>query len=158
MRIITIFLLVLTPLLYSGQVKFSQLQSIYDMNSDEFENFVLGQEFSFYEYLNDLKLQGVRYSKGEGINAKFIGLLEVYYTFGRAVIFQTSNSAEFLSMKEEMKRFNYKLEKSEDWSNAIHKAKKDTYTGSSFTVVVITISPDKELERNYPTYQISLYK
>jgi hypothetical protein len=125
------------------------------MDVDKFETYAVSRGYVFFELLNDSRSDGVRYSKGEAKNANFIGLYNNFFTLGRAVSYQTSNSTEFLSLKKELPVYNFKLYETDQ---LVSMSKLVSYRNGTFVFTVVTIPPDSDLDRNYVTYQISLYK
>jgi hypothetical protein len=158
MNFIYLILFILTSNIVFCQITLEKLILINDMTKDQFETFSLKNGFEFYEFVSDAKSSGIRYSKGENANAKFLGHFENLFDLGPAVNYQTSNSKEFLLIKEELKQKEIFLTDSEDWSNNVDKCKKDNYSNRHLEITIVTISPNPNLDRNYITYQITLRK
>ena len=136
----------------------SEIMRVYKMDTDRFETYSLGKGYEFFELLKDDGNNGFRYTKGEGKNAKYIGLFSNLFDLGAAVSYQSSNTQEFIGIKNELKKYNFKLYETDVLDQLNTLSKLVSYRNKIFEFVIVTIPKDNDLDRNYVTYQYTLKK
>ena len=111
MKYIFSLLLVCSSYLSFGQMTVSDLIKIHSMNVDQFETYAIKKGFSFesIKINNEYKHESYVYLKGKGVNTRYLVLYTKYFDAGKNVLYQTSNSSEFLNIKKEIKKKEFTL-------------------------------------------------
>jgi hypothetical protein len=109
------------------------------MDMDQFESYALGKGYNFHRIDNDEdeNVFGHIYSKGIKKETKYLKLYKHFYSDGVTVIYQTSNSNEFLNFKNQLKPLGFVLKSEKTFEETPFKI----YRNSIYEIRIST-NPD----------------
>ncbi len=102
------------------------------MNIDEFESYALGKGYTFDKFNNDNDSQSQSYKKGKGDTTKYISVKKVLSE--NYVTYETSNSNEFLLIKNQMKKLGFIFVMEDSYNGFLHKI----YTNYKYGMKLVT--------------------
>jgi hypothetical protein len=150
MKYIFSLLLICSSYLSFSQMTVSDLIKIHSMNLDQLETYCLGKGFTFYQWLNNENYKGHWYVKGKGENKKNLLFHTEFYDMGKYVAYYTSNSNEYLNIKNQMKTFGFVLYSEETFDGTISKK----YRNSKYQINLDNVrNKDESIE-----YAIDLFR
>jgi hypothetical protein len=85
------------------------------MDLNKFETYALNRGYNFDEVNEEEKVFGHSYRKGDGDLSKYLTLYDKFYEQNRTVTYQTSETKEYLSFKNEIERDGFQLTKTENF-------------------------------------------
>jgi hypothetical protein len=141
MKYIFSLFLVCTSYFSFGQMTVSDMMKIYNMDLDQFETYAIRKGYHFYEVKSSENTFGHSYQKGTGNNTKYLTLYNKFFLYGSNLSYQTSNSNEYLLLKNELKTKGFLLKSSETFEGTINKIYK-------YNSWVISIYTGKNEENN----------
>jgi hypothetical protein len=154
--ILLLFLSISTTNLMS-QISVSELIKIQKMNSDQFESYALNRGYELEEVEDNDNVNGVTFTKGVGKNTKYLSLYSTFYSSGITVVFQTSNTTEFINFKSQLSNFGFKFYKKETFtpSDENYTSQVNEYRSSQYEIHIHSIPPH---DGQSIKYEISLNK
>lgn len=129
-----------------SQMSLTDFYRIYNMDFDQFETYAISKGYEFLEIKNDEHRNGHTYTKGSGLNTKFLTLCNRYFEEGIHIAYQTSNSKEYLNIKNEMKNAGYFLYSENTFLDEPYKI----FRNNKYEIYLMTMSNS--------TYEITLSK
>ncbi len=106
-----------------SQITVSDMIKVYNMDFDQFETFSILKGFELNEIQNNKQKSGHVYVKGVDENTKYLSLHTNHYGF-KKVCYQTSNSIEYLTIKDELKSKGFTLISTDNFNGDIIKTFK----------------------------------
>ena len=116
MKIILLFVFVITTVILFGQTSLSELRKLAQIDSDSFEVYVLERGYSHFKVINDERCKGVVYSYFDRSVTRYITSYTEYYSKPNTVNYQTNDQTEIIKYYNELKTFGFILE-STDYSD-----------------------------------------
>jgi len=98
-----------------SQLTLVELKNILKMDLNKFETYALNRGYNFDEVNEEEKVFGHSYRKGDGDLSKYLTLYDKFYEQNRTVTYQTSETKEYLSFKNEIERDGFQLTKTENF-------------------------------------------
>jgi hypothetical protein len=132
-----------------GQLTVSEMMKVYNMDFDQFETYAIMKGYEFQSIAKEDNFFGHVYVKGKGQNTKYIELYSKWFSYGKKVGYQTSNSTEFINFKNELKNKGFILIETEDFKGSIEKI----YELNNWKLSIYTINNNDGVG-----YEISLKK
>lgn len=108
-KIILLLIFIFQNYLALCQIDLKDILQVYKMDFDKFETFCLQKGFEFSSTVKEDCCNGVVFTKGTGINTKYITLYNIYFNVGISVSFQTSIPNEYLNIKSQLTNYGYSL-------------------------------------------------
>ena len=153
-KLIILFLLIL-PSVSFCQLKVNDLIQIYSMDFDQFEKFCIEKGYELYQVEEHPESNGIYYKRGKGKDTRYIGLFEKFKNQGIKVKYQTSNSSEVVSFKQQIKSLGFIFIKSESVDFGLGSiTQRSIYQNKTYIIDIITIPPDKT--ESFPSYEIGI--
>ncbi len=131
---------------------FAEMKNIQKMNLSKFETYCLSRGYRFSETIDDDHNFGLCFSKGSGVNTKYLAFYEIYVVENKNVIvYQTSTSSEYLTIKAQIESSGLKLINSSAENGCMFKDYSDNY----YTVNLVT---GRSSNSNSDFFEITLKK
>lgn len=125
------------------------------MNFDQFESHALARGYELEEVEDKEKVNGVTYSKGTGKESRYLSLYSLFYESGITVIYQTSNTNEYINFKNQLSSFGFKFYKKDSFTpdDKNYTSQVNEYRNNIYEIQIYSIPPhDGQLVK----YEISL--
>ena len=145
-----IFFILLTACLnYTyGQISISDIYLSYNMNIDQLENFAIKKGYHLYVVNNNKEEQVVTYIKNVKSDSKFLTKVFKNNDVNNVIAISTSDEKDFLSFKEQMNSYGFKLELNEGNAESLKK----TYIKDTFEIIIISSAVDNYGENNFQIF------
>jgi hypothetical protein len=129
MKYIFSLMLVCSSYLSFGQMTVSEMMKVYNMDLDKFETYAITKGYQFDEVDGDKNEAGVVisntfghiYKKGKGKETKYITLYTTFFDDGKSLQYQTSNSNEYLKIKNQLIAMRFILESTDSFNGSVRK-------------------------------------
>lgn len=117
---IFIIIILFSNLTYSQLFSLYELTNLLNKNIDEFDSFLLSKEFRFSSAKADSEIDEILYvynQKEDGFAVKYVTKYVFKENNEQSIVYQTPNSEEYISFKNQLKSQKYKFINSENGIN-----------------------------------------
>ena len=149
MKKLLLLLFCLPLFAFAQQLSIKDIRLIPDMDSETFEIFCMKRDYEFYQLEKDDNRNGLTMKYFDGVTTRYISWYSEYFGVKKGVNYQTTSTAELLSIYEELKSLGFKLISRE--KNESENLRK-MYENSNTEEVIIMFLSDDMTEIGYIIY------
>jgi hypothetical protein len=143
---INLILALLISTFCNAQITLNDMKTILNNDIDYLETFALNRGYVFDKFIDENKLEGIKYSKRNEKNNQLV-IYSSYYDTGRKVFsFITSSQKDYLLIKKQLIEQGFKLNNNFNYEGSLCK----DYSNKKYILVLCTAkSKDFELSEFY---------